>query len=116
MKTGHEVLVALARRYAFGDVAAFVTDPGVQRICAFGQGLLELDAEDFGTYQIDPSLLSRAIASRMPQAPQERPRGALGSLRPAYSLLLEVMRARWLRGEMAALVAAVHIASEYLPM
>ncbi|WP_412541612.1 hypothetical protein R8Z50_03355 [Longispora sp. K20-0274] len=116
MKTGYEVLVALARRFAFGDVAALVNDPRVERICTFGQGLLELDAEDFGAYDVVDTLKQRAIASRMPQAPREQPRGALGSLRPAYALLLEVIEARWMRSEMAALVAAVHIASEYLPM
>ncbi|MBE1530285.1 hypothetical protein [Actinomadura algeriensis] len=52
----------------------------------------------------------------MPQAPRERPRGALASLRPAYALLLEVIAVRWHRREMAALVAAVHIAGEYLAM
>ena len=52
----------------------------------------------------------------MPQSAKERTRGALLTLRPAYSLLLEVIEARWLRREMAALVAAVHIAAEYLPL
>lgn len=116
MQTGYEVLAALARRYAFGDVAALVDDPHIERLCAFGQGLLELDAEDFGDHDVSPALATRALAARMPQSPSEFPRGALDSLRPAYSLLLEVIAARWLRGEMAALVAAVHIASEYLPM
>ncbi len=116
MQTGYEVLSALARRYAFGDVAALVGDPTIEQICAFGQGLLELDAEDFGEYDVAETLTQRALAARMPQAPNELTRGALGSLRPAYSLLLEVIAARWRRGEMAALVAAVHIASEYLPM
>jgi hypothetical protein len=52
----------------------------------------------------------------MPQHPRERRRGALGSLRPAFGLLLEVIAARWRRRETAALVAAVHITSEYLPL
>jgi hypothetical protein len=52
----------------------------------------------------------------MPQTPREQPRGALDSLRPAYGLLLEVIEARWRRREMAGLVAAVHIAAEYLPL
>ncbi|WP_018347893.1 hypothetical protein [Longispora albida] len=116
METGHEVLVALARRYAFGDIAALVNDAEVGRICEFGQGLLELDAEDFGSLEISERLKQRALEARMPQSPREQPRGALASLRPAYSLLLEVIAARWQRREMAALVAAIHIASEYLPL
>jgi hypothetical protein len=52
----------------------------------------------------------------MPQAPGERHRGALGSLRPAYRLLLEVIDAHWRRRETTALVAAVHIAGEYAPL
>src|SRR5690606_26516255 len=52
---------------------------------------------------------------RMPQEPRETNRGALDSLRPAYSLLLEVVAARWYRHEMAGLVATVHMIAEYLP-
>jgi hypothetical protein len=37
-------------------------------------------------------------------------------MRPAYSLLLEVIEARWRRREMAALVATIHITSEYAPL
>ena len=128
METAREVLVALARRYAFGDVAELATagplppaaTPAVAALCAFGQRLLDLDAEDFGmpeaAGEVPPALLRRARASRMPQTPRERPRGALETLRPAYALLLEVIEVRWRRREMAALVAAVHIAGEYLPV
>ena len=66
--------------------------------------------------EVPRDLLDRARASRMPQTPRERPRGALTSLRPAYALLLEVIAIRWHRRDMAPLVAAVHIAGEYLPM
>jgi hypothetical protein len=144
VETAHEVLVALARRYAFGEVAALVADGAggerlttrqaaqVQQLCAFGQRLLDLDAEDFGrvdatvgastdtsvadlvTGDALPSPLARrARASRMPRSFDERPAGALDSLVPAYRLLLEVIAARWARRETAALVAAVHITSEY---
>ncbi|HEU5157788.1 MAG TPA: hypothetical protein VFU43_12405 [Streptosporangiaceae bacterium] len=128
METAREVLVALAHRYAFGDVAELATagllppaaTPAVAALCAFGQRLLDLDAEDFGmpeaTGDVPPDLLRRARASRMPQTPREQPRGALKTLRPAYALLLEVIEIRWRRREMAALAAAVHIAGEYLPM
>jgi hypothetical protein len=147
VETADEVLVALARRYSFGDVAALVaagaggsaltTRDGAQidQLCAFGQRLLDLDAEDFGNPDaasdanldhsfadrvtgdaVPPALLARALACRMPQHPRERQRGALGSLRPVFGLLLEVIAARWRRRETAGLVAAVHITSEYLPL
>lgn len=129
METARDVLAALARRHAFGDLEALVTQGGpaagggsaaVAALCAFGQRVLDLDAEDFGmpeaAGEVPADLLDRARASRMPQTPRERPRGALASLRPAYSLLLEVIEVRWRRRDMAALVAAVHIAAEYLPM
>src|SRR5207247_5236036 len=118
VETASEVLVALAGRYAFGEVAALVgagADLRIGQLCAFGQRLLDLDAEDFdGGAGVPRPLVARARASRMPQTPDERPRGALDSLRPAYRLLLEVIAVRWARREMAALVAAVHISSEYL--
>ncbi|WP_067477627.1 hypothetical protein [Actinomadura hibisca] len=128
METARDVLTALARRRAFGDLEALVADgtllggrtARVAGLCAFGQRVLDLDAEDFGmpeeSGEVPKDLLDRARASRMPQAPRERPRGALASLRPAYALLLEAIAIRWERREMAALVAAVHIASEYLAL
>ncbi|WP_018655524.1 hypothetical protein [Actinomadura flavalba] len=124
METARDVLGVLARRHAFGDLEALVgaapSSAGLAGLCAFGQRVLDLDAEDFGMPEaagdVPRDLLDRARASRMPQAPRERPRGALASLRPAYALLLEVIDIRWRRREMAALVAAVHIAAEYLPL
>jgi len=91
-------------------------DARIAQLCAFGQRLLDLDAEDFGTDAVPDAFRERAVACRMPQAATEPDRGALGSLRPAYSLLLEVIDARWRRREMAALVATVHITSEYAPL
>jgi hypothetical protein len=131
VETPVEVLVALARRYAFGDVAALAYEglvparlaPGIEALCSFGQRLLDLDAEDFGMPEdvgdstaIPREFMNRARASRMPQTPREQPRGALATLRPAYALLLEVIEIQWYRRDLAALTAAVHIASEYLPM
>lgn len=111
------MLIALANRYAFGDVAALATrSASVQRLCEFGQRLLDLDAEDFDKGAVPEDLRQRAMACRMPQYPNERHRGALGTLRPVYRLLLEVIDARWRRREMAALVAVIHITSEYAPL
>jgi hypothetical protein len=130
VETAHELLVALTRRYSFGDVAALVaagaTTEGdgarIDQLCAFGQQLLDLDAEDFGKPDaptdspVPPGLVARALACRMPQDPREHSRGALRSLVPAFGLLLEVIAVRWARRETASLVAAVHITSEYLPL
>lgn len=147
METVQQVLAALARRYAFREVAALIADGAggdrltvqkaaqVQQLCAFGQRLLDLDAEDFGapdphvdsntdstftsrvTVGSPPSeLLTRALACRVPQSAHEPDRGALGSLRPPFRLLLEVIAAHWQQHKTAALVATVHLASEYLPL
>ncbi|MBB5871373.1 hypothetical protein F4553_004752 [Allocatelliglobosispora scoriae] len=142
METVHEVLTALAERYAFGEVSALIDDgadarvldaetvAAIQQLCVFGQRLLDLDAEDFGAADtadgkalpaglrdaVPLELRARAVACRMPQAPKEPHRGALGSLRPAYQLLLEVIDARWRRHENTAVVSAIHIASEYAPL
>jgi hypothetical protein len=137
VETAREVLTSLARRYAFGDLAALCEagaaglSPEVaaeaRLLCSFGQRLIDLDAEDFGmpertgdpvvdAHRVPERLLCRARARRLPQSAKERSRGALRTLRPAYGLLLEVIEARWHRREMAALVAAVHIAAEYLPL
>lgn len=139
------MLVTLARRYAFGDLAALV-DAGatgrgerdlaaIEQLCAYGQRLLDLDAEDFGAADaardsnveasaadrvagdaVPEPLRRRALACRMPQSAGERPRGSMATLLPTYRLLLEVIAVRWRRRETAALLAAVHISSEYLPL
>ncbi|MBG0815764.1 hypothetical protein [Planomonospora sp. ID82291] len=118
MDSVQDVLVALARRHAFADLEALTDDPEVAAVCEFGHRLLSLDAEDFAVEarQVPPSLRRRARACTMPQTPREQPRGALESLRPAYGLLLEVIAIRWERSELSPMVAALHIASEYLPM
>lgn len=114
------VLGELARRQAFGDLAALaragIAPAEITGLCEFGKQLLELDAEDFGIADasVPKELVTRARQIRMPQDPKEVNRGALGSLRPAFSLLLEAIAVRWNRQEMGSLVATVHIASEYL--
>ncbi|WP_432865400.1 hypothetical protein [Microbispora rosea] len=128
MHSAHDLLIALAGRYSFGDVGALapaVLGEGgraalVASVCEFGQRLLTLDAEDFHTeldaQTVPADLRRRARACHMPQTPREQPRGALDSLRPAYALLLEVVEARWRRRELSSMIAAVHICSEYLPL
>ncbi|SEG55391.1 hypothetical protein SAMN04489712_106228 [Thermomonospora echinospora] len=127
MESAQDLLGALARRYAFGDLGALAgralppeAAARVAALCAFGQRVLELDAEDFGmpeaAGEVPVDLLDRARASRMPQSPRERPRGALATLHPGYALLLEVIGIHWRRREMAALVGVIHIVSEYLPV
>ena len=145
--TALDALAVLTERYAFAEVAALLAAgaggerlsahevASLQQLCAFGQRLLDLDAEDFGRPdaisgsniehavadrvrgEVVPSkLLARSLECRMPQSPREKPRGALGSLRPAYRLMLEVVRARFARRETANVVATVHIVSEYAPL
>jgi len=144
VETVREVLVALARRYAFRELAFLVGAGAVaddlttrdaaklQQLCAYGQRLLDLDAEDFANPDaargattdgslaevVDDELVPKRLTERgrrcrMRQSPHERPRAALTSLRPAYRLLLEVIAVRWLRRETASVVAVLHIASEY---
>ncbi|WP_169952834.1 hypothetical protein [Microbispora sp. H11081] len=128
MHSARDLLIVLARRYSFGDVGALAPDvlgegdraALVESVCEFGQRLLTLDAEDFATeidaQTVPADLRRRARACHMPQTPREQPRGALDSLRPAYALLLEVIEARWRRRELSAMIAAVHICGEYLPL
>ncbi|MCG5216288.1 hypothetical protein [Streptosporangium sp. KLBMP 9127] len=123
MDSAHELLIELARRHAFADLGALAARvlPNAEEIadvCEFGQRLLSLDAEDFAVeaHAVPSGLRRRARACHMPQTPREQPRGALTSLRPAYALLLEVIAVRWHRREMSPMMAALHIASEYLPL
>ncbi|WP_405140571.1 hypothetical protein OG589_26825 [Sphaerisporangium sp. NBC_01403] len=125
MKSPLDLLTELARRHAFGDLGALAPKvmPDavlIPALCEFGQRLLTLDAEDFAT-EVDAKTVPSALRRRardchMPQTPREQPRGALASLRPAYGLLLEVIRVRWERRELSSVMAALHIAGEYLPL
>ncbi|GGM90969.1 hypothetical protein GCM10010106_43210 [Thermopolyspora flexuosa] len=125
MRSPLDLLIELARRYAFGDVGALAPRAladarRVVAVCEFGQRLLTLDAEDFANGDderyVPAELRRRAHACHMPQTARERPRGALDSLRPAFGLLLEVIRVRWDRHELSPVTAALHIAAEYLPL
>ncbi|WP_248965341.1 hypothetical protein [Sphaerisporangium perillae] len=120
-----DLLIELARRYAFADLGALapkVVPEGVliPALCEFGQRLLTLDAEDFATEvdakSVPSALRRRARECHMPQTAREQPRGALSSLRPAYGLLLEVIQVRWERRELSSVMSAIHIAGEYLPL
>ncbi|GGO78706.1 hypothetical protein [Nonomuraea cavernae] len=118
MDSTRDLFIALARRYAFADLGALAPDPEVADVCDFGQRLLSLDAEDFAVEarSVPAALRRSARACHMPQTAREQPRGALESLRPAYRLLLEVIAVRWHRRELSPMIAAVHIAGEYLPL
>ncbi|GAA1298277.1 hypothetical protein Psi02_58190 [Planotetraspora silvatica] len=128
MDSARDLLIALARRYSFGDVGALApavlkdreTAAMVSSVCEFGRLLLTLDAEDFAAdvdaQAVPADLRRRASDCHLPQTPREQPRGALESMRPAYALLLEVIGIRWARRELSSMIAAVHIASEYLPL
>lgn len=118
METTRDLLTALARRHAFADLGALAPTQEIADVCEFGHRLLSLDAEDFAAEarSVPSDLRRRARACHMPQTPREQPRGALESLRPAYELLMEVIAIRWHRRELSPMIAAVHIASEYLPL
>ncbi|MEU7002408.1 hypothetical protein [Nonomuraea sp. NPDC046570] len=118
METTRDLLTALARRHAFADLGALAPAQEIADVCEFGHRLLSLDAEDFAAEarSVPSDLRRRARACHMPQTPREQPRGALESLRPAYELLMEVIAIRWHRRELSPMIAAVHIASEYLPL
>ncbi|GAB2835714.1 hypothetical protein GCM10022221_38580 [Actinocorallia aurea] len=116
------VLEELARRCAFGDLAALARSGHAPRriegIAEFGHQLLQLDAEDFGVAHpsVPRALVDRALAVRVPQEPGEAYRGALGSMHAGFRLLLEVIAVHWERRELGGVVAAAHIAAEYLPV
>lgn len=146
MGSTRAIVDVLTRRYAFAEIAALL-EAGLigiddasqvaqaQQLCAFGQRLLDLDAEDFGVRDaardantdhhvadlvtgdaVPADLVERSRASRIPQSAGEHDRGALGTLRPVFGLMLEAIAVRWRRSETSALVAAVHTTSEYLPL
>jgi len=142
-----EILVTLARRYAFREIA-FLIGAGatgfdlsqreiarVQQLCAYGQRLFDLDAEDFAQADaaagantetgiaelvademVPEYLLRRGALCRIRQVPTEVQPDALVSLQPAFRLLLEVIEQRWRRRETLSLLAAVHIMAEYAPL
>ena len=118
MQTTRDLLIALARRHAFVDLGPLAPSAEIAEVCEFGHLLLALDAEDFAVESrtVPASLRRRARDCHMPQTPKEQPRGALESLRPAFELLLEVIATRWHRRELSPMIAAVHIAAEYLPL
>jgi len=139
-----EILVTLAQRYAFREVSYLIGAGAtgmalsqrdaarVQQLCAYGQRLVDLDAEDFANPDAAPGastdttfahlvgdelvpahLLARGRRCHVRQQPKATGPDALASLRPAFRLLLEVIRIRWERRETLPVLAAVHIASEY---
>jgi hypothetical protein len=142
-----EMLLLLARRYAFREVA-FLLGGGVtglalsqrevarlQQLCAYGQRLFDLDAEDLdkpdaavgantdttfadmvGDELVPEHLVQRGELCHIRRQSDEHVDDALHSLRPAYRLLLEVIQVRWQRHETLSLLAAAHIAAEYAPL
>lgn len=122
----HDLVRSLVDRYAFGEIAAAARlfghlDAGqrdrVVHLCEFGARLLDLDAEDFDHFPGVPAALAdRARRSWMPQRPDAAERGALASLLPAFTLMLEVIAVRWERGDMSHTLSVTHIVNEYLPL
>lgn len=119
-------LVGLAQQYRFDEVAAGVRAAeafaGEQEriaggLCAFGQRLLDLSAEDTGMPQGVPQALTiEAGRTQFPFSRHDRDRGALDSLAPLYALMLEALAVRWTRGEMLMVLSLLHLMGEYLPI
>ncbi|MGI8693317.1 MAG: hypothetical protein ACR2JK_10535 [Geodermatophilaceae bacterium] len=112
------------RRYAALDaITPYLPDldaaarADIRGLCRFALRVLELDAEDFASLSGVPRELSGLIASaHIPAKPLQPDRGALGSMRPTYRLFLEVLAARWERGELSSVLAVLHLMAEYLPL
>jgi hypothetical protein len=142
-----EILVALARRYAFRELSYLIGHgvtglaltqrelARVQQLCAYGQRLFDLDAEDFANADaadgantdttfarliagehVPQHLIERGELCLVRRQPRAYHQDALTSLHPAYRLLLEVIELRWERKETLSLLSAVHIAAEYGPL
>lgn len=142
-----ELLVALCRRYAFREVAYLIGGGAtglalnqrdlarLQQLCAYGQRLLELDAEDLanadaavgantdttfailvGSELVPEHLVARGRRSHLRRGPDAAEDDALVSLHATYRLLLEVIRIRWQRYDTLWLVAVAHTAAEYAPL
>lgn len=112
------------RRYAAIDaITPYLPDldaaarAEVRGLCRFAVRLLELDADDFTASTVVPPELSAMVrAAHIPATALQPDRGALGSLRPTYRLFLEVLAARWERGELTSVLAVLHLMAEYLPL
>ncbi len=78
--------------------------------------VLDLDAEDFATIaaDFDAPWAERLAECSFPLEPRDPRRGALGSLRPLYELMLEVLQLRALRREPLQVVVVAHLIGEYL--
>jgi hypothetical protein len=144
METVRDVLVTLARRYAFHELAYLIgagAVPGsqaraarLQQLCSYGHRLFTLDAEDLASPNaaigantdttfadvsdelVPEPLVQRGRRVHIRQSPNERMTDGLVSLHPIYCLLLEGLAIRWDRRETGAVVAGAHIASEYAPL
>jgi hypothetical protein len=141
------ILVTLARRYAFREVSALigagVTGPDLdtpllaelQQLCAYGQRLADLDAEDLANpdaaegattdttfailvdaERVPDSLVARGTLSHIRRSPDPAAIDGLVDLRPVFALLLEAIEVHWSRVETLAVLALAHVAAEYSPL
>ena len=93
--------------------------PVLRSLAMAAERVLDLDAEDFGVIGRDfhdRSWAKRLVDASFPQSPRSPQRGALGSLVPLYSLMLEVLQVRAVRHEPLQLVVTAHLIGEYLPL
>ncbi|GAB3296378.1 hypothetical protein EK0264_15000 [Epidermidibacterium keratini] len=87
------------------------------KLLDYAASITALDAEDWGDFADAPGDLGAdASAAAVPQDPEATDRGALASLVPTYSVLLDVIDARRRQGNISALLMICHIMSEYFPL
>lgn len=95
------------------EVAAF------RNLAIAAKRVLDLDAEDFGVLSHefpDRAWTQRLGEASFPPSARGQRRGALSSLVPLYSLMLEVLDLRAARHEPLQVVVTAHLIGEYLPL
>lgn len=93
--------------------------PALRDLAIAAKRVLDLDAEDFGVIGEefpDRPWTKRLSEACFPQKARDPERGALGSLAPLYSLMLEVLDLRAARHEPLQVVVTAHLIGEYLPL
>lgn len=88
-----------------------------EMLCELATSITDLDAEDWADLPAVPQRIRAAArAAGIPQDPNARERGALGSLVPIFAILQEVIAVRRHQQDLAGVLMVCHIMSEYLPL
>ena len=117
-----DALIDGANYSGLREVAATLALPDDKRVellrlLDYAASIAALDAEDWVDFADAPGDLGAdASAAAVPQDPEAADRGALESLVPTYSMLLEVIGVRHRQGNITAMLMICHIMSEYFPI